>query len=66
MFWTAVRHHNTPDNWDVYGKEIVPIVAGERSLEAGLRELNRMLNDKVAYGNCVPYKGLVHPLPAGA
>jgi ABC-type glycerol-3-phosphate transport system substrate-binding protein len=60
------RHHNTVDNWDVYGKEILPIVAGERSLESGLRELNRMLNDKVEYGNCAPYKGLVHPLPAGA
>ena len=63
---TAVRfrHHNVLENWDQYAKAISPIVAGERPLADGLRELNRQMNERVQYGNCAPYKGMTHPLPA--
>jgi ABC-type glycerol-3-phosphate transport system substrate-binding protein len=60
------RHHTTPENWTQYGQAITPLLLGERPLVEGLRELNRLMNEKVAYGDCVPYKGLKHPLPAGA
>ena len=38
---------------------------GEGALPEGLRELNRQMNDKVQYGACAPYKGIIHPLPPG-
>jgi hypothetical protein len=46
-------------------KAITPLLLGERPLVEGLRELNRQMNDRVQYGDCAPYRGLRHPLPAG-
>jgi ABC-type glycerol-3-phosphate transport system substrate-binding protein len=60
------RHHTVLENWDQYAKGIAPLVAGERPLADGLRELNRQLNERVRYGSCAPYKGMTHPLPANA
>lgn len=56
------RHHFTNDAWDIYGAAVNKIYAGETPLLAGLQEANRMMNDKLKYGQCAPYKGLTIPI----
>jgi multiple sugar transport system substrate-binding protein len=59
------RHHNTPENWDQYSQTIVRLMRGEGAIVDGVRELNRQMNERVRYGDCVPYQGIKHPLPPG-
>jgi multiple sugar transport system substrate-binding protein len=56
------RHHFTNDSWDIYTAAMNRIFAGELPLQAGLQEANRQMNEKIAYGDCMPYKGLTVPI----
>jgi multiple sugar transport system substrate-binding protein len=56
------RHHYTNDSWDIYGAAVNRIYAGETPLQAGLQEANRQMNEKIQYGQCMPYKGLTIPI----
>ncbi len=56
------RHHFTNDSWDIYTQAVNRIYAGETPLQAGLQEANRQMNEKIQYGQCAPYKGMVVPV----
>ncbi len=56
------RHHYTNDSWDIYAEAVNRIYGGEVALIAGLQEANRMMNEKIEYGACAPYKGMQIPI----
>jgi multiple sugar transport system substrate-binding protein len=56
------RHHFTNDAWDVYAEQVNKIYNGDTPLQAGLQEASRLMNDKIKYGDCQPYKGMAIPI----
>jgi hypothetical protein len=51
------RHHTTPENWTQYGQAITPLLLGERPLVEGLRELNRLMNERWRTATACPTRG---------
>ena len=56
------RHHTTREVQSIYGTHMNPVRAGTAQLEPQLREANRLMNLELKYGDCQPYKGIVHPI----
>jgi multiple sugar transport system substrate-binding protein len=56
------RHHTTREVQSLYGTEMNKVRNGQASLEPSLREANRLMNLELKYGDCQPYKGIVHPI----
>lgn len=56
------RHDNLVRHYNEYGQEMGKVYAGEKGIVDALRELNQRINQEVAYGACLPYKGMAVPI----
>lgn len=56
------RHDNTRQHYSDYGKVMNEVFAGKQNMSDALKELNTRINGEVAYGNCLPYKGMAVPI----
>jgi multiple sugar transport system substrate-binding protein len=56
------RHHTTRDVQAIYGDQMTKVRNGQAALIPTLQEANKLMNQKVEYGDCQPYKGLSHPI----
>jgi hypothetical protein len=56
------RRHTTRDVQAIYGDQMTRVRNGQAALIPTLQEANKLMNQKVEYGDCQPYKGLGHPI----
>jgi multiple sugar transport system substrate-binding protein len=55
-------HHNTVPSTAPFSAEMREVYAGTKSLEAALRDAEQQGNLQVAYGDCLPFKGMDVPI----
>ncbi|HEX2037403.1 MAG TPA: hypothetical protein VHS99_24755 [Chloroflexota bacterium] len=51
------RSYTTYDAEAVYGPAVHAIMRGERPLAAGLQEMSDLMNQRLEFGSCAPYRG---------
>jgi ABC-type glycerol-3-phosphate transport system substrate-binding protein len=57
------RSYTTYDAEAVYGPAVHAIMRGERPLAAGLQEMSDLMNQRLEFGSCAPYRGQKVPRP---
>jgi multiple sugar transport system substrate-binding protein len=55
-------HHNTVPSTAPFAAEMREALAGRKSLDAALRDAEQQGNQQVAYGECLPFKGMDVPI----
>jgi multiple sugar transport system substrate-binding protein len=55
-------HHNTVPSTQPFAAELRQVYAGQKSLEAALRDAEQQMNLQVQYGDCLPFKGMDVPI----
>jgi len=55
-------HHNTVSSTAPFASEMREVYAGKKSLDAALRDAEQQANQQVAYGQCLPFKGMDVPI----
>jgi multiple sugar transport system substrate-binding protein len=55
-------HHNTVPSTQPFAQEMRLVYAGEKSLEGALRDAEQQMNQQVAYGECLPFRGMDVPI----
>ncbi len=55
-------HHNTVPSTGPFSDEMRQVYAGTKNLENALRDAEQQGNLQVAYGDCLPFKGMDVPI----
>ena len=55
-------HHNTVTSTAPFATEMREVLSGKKSLDAALRDAEQQANQQVAYGQCLPFKGMDVPI----
>jgi ABC-type glycerol-3-phosphate transport system substrate-binding protein len=58
-------HHNTVPSTQPFADEMKRVYDGSKSLDAALRDAEQQMNLQVAYGACLPFKGMDVPIKGG-
>jgi len=60
-----ILHFNAIECRRTTGAKMEEVYVGGADLKTTVTAMNDELNDKVEYGNCLPFAGMKHPIPGG-